>query len=72
MDLAEEFVMGLSLSQSSLASFGSLRPNPEARSLASSGLAESMLLGRSSFKELDVTGVEADGVLLHTRCCWMS
>ncbi len=52
--------MGLSLFQSLIASSVALEPDLKARFLVSSNLAESMLLDRSSSKERDVTGVEAD------------
>lgn len=50
----------MGLFQSSVASSKALTLNPEASLPSSSGLAESVLLGRSSSEELDVTGVEAD------------
>ncbi|KAK2892441.1 hypothetical protein Q8A67_012429 [Cirrhinus molitorella] len=60
LDLADELGTGLSFSQSSIASLVALEPNPEALFPVSSGAAESMLLGRSSSEETDVTGVEVD------------
>lgn len=73
LELAEEPEMVLCLSQASLASSDALRPDQEARSSASSGSAESMLLACSSSEEIEnrklyrVTSWKAS--VLHSKPC---
>lgn len=58
--VADELETGFTPSQASPGSSSALMPDPEARSAASSELAESMLLAWFSSKELDILGVKVN------------